>query len=97
MKNIILAATIALLTSASAFAAKPPRCNPAIQNWVNGSKTTCVFDSRGVDSRNVSVAEPPSIIDVDNSTDIVVVTEVPNDKPPADTGTPSENDNNVLK
>jgi hypothetical protein len=45
MKNIIIAATIALLSSTSAFAAKPPRCNPAIQNWENGSKTTCVYAS----------------------------------------------------
>jgi hypothetical protein len=45
MKTIIFAATIALLTSTGAFAGKTSGCNPAIQNWVNGSKTTCVFDS----------------------------------------------------
>jgi hypothetical protein len=47
MKNIIIAATIALLSSTSAFAAKPARCNVAIQNWENGSKTTCAYASSG--------------------------------------------------
>ena len=51
MKNLVIAATIALLSSTSAFAAKPPQCNPAIQNWENGSKDTCVYDG----GRNIVV------------------------------------------
>lgn len=81
MKTIIFATTIALLTSTSAFAGKTHGCNPAIQNWVSGSKTTCVFDST---NDRVFISNPS-------------IQNVPSAEPPVETGTPSENDNNVLK
>lgn len=43
MKKFVIAAAIALLSANGAMAAKPPRCNPAVQNWENGSKDTCVY------------------------------------------------------
>ena len=69
MKNIILATAITLLASSSAFAGRPAGCNPAIQNWENGSKTTCVFDSetkRNVEAQSVKVSAPPSEPDLNS-------------------------------
>lgn len=40
MKRFLLTASFLVLSATASFALEPG-CNPAIQNWVNGSHTTC--------------------------------------------------------
>jgi hypothetical protein len=44
-------------------------CSPAVQNWQNGSQTTCPYDSNTsspnpVEVQRVEVTPPPSEVDV---------------------------------
>jgi hypothetical protein len=48
----LITASLLALATLSGAQAKDYGCNPAVQNWVNGSKTTCPFDS------NTSRPEP---------------------------------------
>ncbi|MFT3673214.1 hypothetical protein [Aestuariivirga sp.] len=41
MKRLSIALALSLLSATAAFADSTERCNPAQQNWVNGSQTTC--------------------------------------------------------
>lgn len=46
MKRILIAIPVIFLSVTSAYALDPG-CNTAIQNWQNGSKTTCPPDNAG--------------------------------------------------
>lgn len=45
MLRLIISASLFTIASMSGAHATNFDCNPAVQNWVNGSKTTCPFDS----------------------------------------------------
>jgi len=45
--KILLVSAFTLTLSAAAHAEATQVCNPAIQNWVNGSKTTCTVMEYG--------------------------------------------------
>lgn len=59
--RIILATTLlATVTLVSPASAAGSTCGPAIQNWQNGSRTTCTYDSNtgGISPVQVSVQTP---------------------------------------
>jgi hypothetical protein len=56
MRLIAIAATAMVMTAATAGSASALElsCGPAVQNWANGSKTTCPFNSGGQSARKVA-------------------------------------------
>jgi len=46
MNRLSIALALSLLSATAAFADSTERCNPAQQNWVNGSQTTCSIIDR---------------------------------------------------
>lgn len=65
MRLIAIAATAIVMTAATAGSASAVElsCGPAVQNWANGSKTTCPFDSGGQSARSV---EAPAFVVVED-------------------------------
>jgi hypothetical protein len=62
MLRLIISASLFALATFSGAEAKNLGCNPAVQNWVNGSKTACPFDSNTAVPQpilRVEVAPPP--------------------------------------
>jgi hypothetical protein len=53
--------TAGLVSTASAASLT---CNPAVQNWQNGSQFTCPYDSNGLGPQEVKVvaSAPPRIV-----------------------------------
>ena len=67
MLRILVAATLLGLAFPQTASADLG-CGPAVQNWSNGSRTTCPFDSGGGPSDSngsttVVVVEPPVVVD----------------------------------
>jgi hypothetical protein len=60
-------ATALLMTVGMTSSAKAD-CGPAVQNWQNGSQTTCPYDSNGGEVSVTPAAAPASIpeVEVDN-------------------------------
>lgn len=57
-KTILIASAIAA-TLSTAASAGTLSCNPAIQNWLNGSHTTCtVVDQNSNDQQNQKYSPP---------------------------------------
>lgn len=46
MKRLSIAIALTLLSATAALADNTERCNPAQQNWMNGSQTTCSITDR---------------------------------------------------
>jgi hypothetical protein len=46
MLRFLFAASVLTIIQAQGASASNYPCNPAVQNWQNGSQTTCPFDSR---------------------------------------------------
>jgi hypothetical protein len=58
--RIILATTLLLtVTYVSPASAGEYGCGPAVQNWKNGSQTTCTYDSNGGAVEVVTAAPAP--------------------------------------
>lgn len=65
MLRIIVSTTVLSLFAIQPALARPlaPGCNPAIQNWINGSQDTCPFVSNSkvvpVEARSPAPTPPP--------------------------------------
>ena len=46
MNRLSIAIALTLLSATAALADNTERCNPAQQNWMNGSQTTCSITDR---------------------------------------------------
>jgi len=51
MNRLSIAIALTLLSATAALADSTERCNPAQQNWVNGSQTTCSITDRNHDNQ----------------------------------------------
>jgi hypothetical protein len=70
MSRFIFTASLFVFATLSQAQAGNFGCNPAIQNWVNGSKTTCPYDSHTTAPQLANTSPAPS-------PPPVVVTETP--------------------
>jgi hypothetical protein len=61
MLRFLFAASILTLVQTQGASASSYPCNPAVQNWQNGSQTTCPFDSSGgvVAQAPITIVLPP--------------------------------------
>jgi hypothetical protein len=55
--------TVGMASSASAA------CGPAVQNWQNGSQTTCTYDSNGGGVKQIDVSSTPAPTPVEEDDD----------------------------
>lgn len=56
MKSIFIALAVSAFAATAAFAETLPNCNPAQQNWVNGSGDTCSVTDRNNTERERRMA-----------------------------------------
>lgn len=68
--RIILATTLLIsVTYITPASAGNYGCGPAVQNWKNGSQTTCTYDSNGgaiTFAPAAAPAAPPPVVEEDN-------------------------------
>ncbi len=71
----------ALLTTTMTLPAEAVKldCNPAVQNWQNGSRTTCPYSPSGYPADVATIVAAPSPVVEDEPEDISV--EIPTDFP----------------
>lgn len=71
MRYIIVSTAFIAAGLVSTASAANLSCNPAVQNWQNGSQTTCPYDSHGFSPEEVKQADrapPPREVESEDTT-----------------------------